>query len=166
LSVHPILAYIGINWALRIAPFVDTVYNALGRPLLPDPLEKPHHPEEIHLAFAPEAQPHLYTTPVWVFSLWTFTFAWTVGIWFFLNLATYALSKALKGKGGLGQLFLSTGIALVPWVNWWFYVGSETMFELVPQTLYTRMVPPFSEDMISVSVGLGGQPNVMSLEAY
>ena len=89
-----------------------------------------------------------------------------MGTWFFLNLATYALWKALKGKGGLGQLFLSTGIALVPWVNWWFYVGSETMFELVPQTLYTRMVPPFSEDMISVSVGLGGQPNVMSLEAY
>jgi len=120
-SVSKYLVKIAHSWAHLVAPIVDKIYGSLGYVFSPD---------VALLHKFPHSNP-TYPAPVWVFSLWSFSLLFTFLYWISLTLATYSLGKVLGGRGRFLRLLTWTGIAHIPMINWWFYVGCEMLYEIV-----------------------------------
>jgi len=162
-AIHPIIAWLGINWAYKIAPYIDFIYGSLGYPLTPSALLEPEFPEEIHRIYL-QSYSQLFNTPVWVISIWTFTLTWIICTYLGLTLISYLIAKIWSKNVSYEEMLFWIGIAFIPLINWWFYVGSETMFEILPQRIFIDIFPPY-KNVITVEEAIG-KPNVLAIEQY
>ena len=163
-AINPVISWLGINFAYRIASAIDFIYGLTGYFLTPEYLLEPEYPEEIHMIYLNTQVTRFFNTPVWVISLWIFSFIWIFGTYIIISYITYLLARVFNEEISFKQIFVWTGVAFIPWMNWWFYIGSETMFEILPQKIYIDMFPPF-RTAISIEDAIG-KPNVLAIEQY
>jgi len=157
-SISSFLVDIAVKWCLTIAPYVNAIYSALGYPFAPDVTLMHKYPVENPI----------YPTPVWMFSLWTFSIVYTFGYWIILTLVTYYIGRFLGGKGSFVKLLTWIGIAHIPIINWWFYNGCEMLYEIVQQEIYLSLTPPYykSATKIEIPTPWGKLPSYLPIEAY
>lgn len=157
-SVNKFIVETSTRWAYAIAPIIDRVYRGLGYPLAPDvsiirklPVENPKYP-----------------LCVWMVSLWTFSVIYTFTYWTLSTLTTYSIGRILGGRGSLLRLFTLIGIAHIPMVNWWFYVGCEMMYEIVEQEIYLNLLPPYYGSAVKTVIHTpwGNLPTLVPIEGF
>jgi len=157
-SVSRLLVSAADSWAWSVAPLIDRIYGSLNYVFSPDVCLS-------HL-MPPEAP--TYPLPVWMISLWSFSLLFTFSYWLLLTAATYGIGRALGGRGSYLRLLTWTGIAHIPLINWWFYVGCEMLYEIVRQEIYMSLLPPYSPSAVGTSVPTpwGSLPNFAPVEGF
>ncbi|MBO8182355.1 MAG: hypothetical protein H0Z28_06130 [Archaeoglobus sp.] len=166
-SVSKAIVSLADKWAYAIAPLVDKIYGFFGYAFSPD----------VALMHRMPAENPIYPLPVWMISLWSFSVAYTLFYWFSLTSITYGIGR-LFGRNGINEgsgrsgsfvrLLTWTGIAHIPMINWWFYVGCEMLYEIVRQEMYLGLTPPYTVSAVETSVPtpLGSLPNFVPVEGF
>jgi hypothetical protein len=157
-SVSKMVVNLANDWAYAIAPFVDNAYGYLGYPFSPD----------VALIHKMPPENPIYPLSVWMISLWSFSILYTFSYWFSFTSVTYGIGKAFGRKVSFIKLLTWTGIAHIPMINWWFYVGCEMLYEIVRQEMYLGLSPPYYLSTVETRVPtpLGSLPNFVPIEGF
>ncbi|GEM_PF-5144193 len=157
-SINKFLVDLAVSWSYIIAPIIDEAYRSVGYLFCPDVAL-------IHKL--PEENP-TYPLCVWMPTLWLFTIIYTFTYWLIFTAITYGIGKVLGGKGTFLRLLACTGIAHIPLINWWFYVGCEMMYEIVQQEIYLSLLPPYYASVAKTKIPTpwGWLPNLIPIEGF
>ncbi len=163
-SVSKIIVNLANKWAYTVAPLVDRIYGFFGYAFSPD----------VALIHKMPAENPIYPLSVWMISLWSFSIAYTLLYWLSFTSITYGIGKVFDRNGGNGgngsfvRLLTWTGIAHIPMINWWFYVGCEMLYEIVRQEMYLSLNPPYYVSVVETSIPtpLGSLPNFVPIEGF